>query len=225
MASIEVPKMNTDMTKDDLNYDFNRLLSDPSAVDKIKQALAQADSERNTMTMGEFRKYEVLFRYSGINEIGEESYRDLAREYFRRINLYYPVTVTDGHSVVMRLPPIFNQFNMICDAGQTGTDVNQAWINANNSDDLMSRERQERYVRYYQQLINAVNDRQLHEQKEQEAKTMADKALLDIQDHREAKQQENEIQDIGPAHFNTDEIQSLSGGKTRIDSEDEFEPI
>ena len=89
----------------------------------------------------------------------------------------------------------------------------------------MSRERQERYVRYYQQLINAVNDRQLHEQKEQEAKTMADKALLDIQDHREAKQQENEIQDIGPAHFNTDEIQSLSGGKTRIDSEDEFEPI
>ena len=217
----------SELTQEDLSYDFDRLIDSPDAIDLVNNILQGERKRMNTMTLAEFSQYERLFQYDGQNILGEQAFKDLATQYFRSISIYDPVVVVDGNQVVMELPPIFHRFNPIGTAGQTGADINQAFINACQADDPMAMHRLNKYTEFYKRMISIVNDEQIHQEVKEKAQEQANTVIESLNQHHENVKHGYEIEDIGQSNFKSAEIESLSDNTRKSGNEgnDEFEPL
>ena len=217
----------SELKEEDLSYDFDKVISSPDSVKLINNILAGERKKMNTMTLAEFKKYENLFQYDGKDILGEQQFKALATEYFHAISIYDPVTVVDGNEVVMVLPPIFNRYNPIGMAGPTGADINQAFINACNSDDPMARARLEKYTEFYKRMIAIVNDESVRQRKEEQAHEQASKVMEIANRKQEGQKQSSEIEDIKQSNFKDAEIVSLfdNNKASKKEDDDEFEPL
>lgn len=217
----------SELKRDDISNDFDKLIDSPNSLEIINNILAGERRRMNTMSMAEFRRYEPLFQYNGIDTIGEAQFKDLATEYFHNISVYDPVTVMDGNTVAFVLPPIFNRFNQIGMAGPTGTDINQAFINACMSDDPMVQQRLNKYADFYKRMIHVVNDDRVIDKKREEAALQADDAMKASQTKQIDAKQSSEVEDISVSNFKDAEVESLSDNNSKNQNEDsdEFEPL
>jgi len=217
----------SELKRDDISNDFDRIIDSPNALDIINNLLEGERRRMNTMSMAEFKRYEPLFQYNGMQIVGEAQFKDLATEYFHSISLYDPVTVMDGNTVAMVLPPIFNRFNQIGMAGPAGTDINQAFINACMSDDPMVQQRLNKYADFYKRMIHVVNDEREIVKKKEQAALQADDAMKAIANKQTDVKQSGEVEDISTSNFKDAEIESLSDNKSKPLNEDndEFEPL
>ena len=217
----------SELKPEDLSYDFDKIVSSPNGVELVNKILAGERRRMNTMTLAEFRKYEKLFQYDGQDILGPNQFKNLAIEYFHTICIYDPVTVMDGTTVAMVLPPIFNRYNPIGNAGQTGTDINQAFINACNSDDPMARARLEKYTEFYKRMISVVNSEELRQANEEKAHEQAKTVMDTVTPKRKETRASGEIEDIGSSNFKDSEVVSLfdNNSKSKQEDEDEFEPL
>lgn len=217
----------SELKRDDISNDFDRIIDSPNALEIINNLLEGERRRMNTMSMSEFKRYEPLFQYDGMQIVGEAQFKDLATEYFHSISLYDPVTVMDGNNVVMVLPPIFNRFNQIGMAGPAGTDINQAFINACMSDDPMVQQRLNKYADFYKRMIHVVNDERDIIKKKEQAALQADDAMKAVANKQTDVKQSGEVEDISTSNFKDAEIESLSDNKSKPLNEDndEFEPL
>lgn len=217
----------SELKRDDISNDFDRIIDSPNALDIINNLLEGERRRMNTMSMAEFKRYEPLFQYNGMQIVGEAQFKDLATEYFHSISLYDPVTVMDGNTVAMVLPPIFNRFNQIGMAGPAGTDINQAFINACMSDDPMVQQRLNKYADFYKRMIHVVNDEREIVKKKEQAALQADDAMKAVAHKQTDVKQSGEVEDISTSNFKDAEIESLSDNKSKPLNEDndEFEPL
>ena len=70
----------SELTQEDLSYDFDRLIDSPDAVNLINNILQGERKRMNTMTLAEFKQYERLFQYDGQDILGEQAFKDLATQ-------------------------------------------------------------------------------------------------------------------------------------------------
>ena len=210
-----------------LDPTFNDIMNSPNGVEIVEALFKKEREKMNRMDIKEFLKYEPLYQYDGQNRLGVEKYRALATEYFHRICLYDPLIIVDmNDKELFTLPPIFNRFNPITDAGDTGCDINQAFINVGNIDDPMVRQKLDMYTKYYKQLINIVNDEEQQNKNIEKAKQQGDAALAAVQTTVVDRQQESEVQEINPNQslFKEGEVVLLSDNNEPDDRET-YEPL
>lgn len=225
---MEVPQPHTsDLRQSDLSNDFDKLVDSPEGADIINRIFEGERARTNTMSLAEFKQYEALFQYNGMDLIGEAQFKDLAERYFGAISIYDPVKVMDGTTTVMILPPIFHRFNQIGMAGPTGTDINQAFINACMSDDPMVQNRLNKYAEFYKRMISIVNSDETHEEKKREAEQQAIAAMKAAASKKYESKNSSEIEDIPVSNFKDAEVESLfdSNATSTPGDEDEFEPL
>lgn len=201
------------VTDQELDYNFDKLVDTPEGMAAVNRILKAERTKMNTMSLVEFHKYEPLFRYSGMDEIGVAQFRELATEYYHRISIYDPVTVIDmdQRKVAFILPPIFNRYNPIGLAGRLGNDINQAFINVSLNDDPMSMKKLDQYAEYYKRLIHIVNDSDEQQKKIETANRQKEEALQAIAErNRHNSQNTPEIRQLDNANFKDGEIITLS---------------
>ena len=217
----------SELKAEDLSYNFDELINSPDAANMINSILEGERKKMNTMSLSEFSQYERLFQYNGMEILGEQQFKALATQYFHTISVYDPVTVMDGDQVAFVLPPIFNRFTPIGCAGQTGADINQAFINACNSDDPMVRLKLQKYTEFYKRMISIVNDEDVRQKNEEAAHKQAEKALSTINQQVVEEKKSGEIEDIKQSNLKDSEVESLSDGnyKSKNEGNDEFEPL
>lgn len=107
-------------------------------MDKIYENFAAYAEKDSTITLEEFRKYEILYSSElrkkyiehSLTPEEEEEISQLSSEWYRRINPQRPVHIVNsrGEDICPPLPPIFNKLQAV---GSTeGSDIMSAFNNA-----------------------------------------------------------------------------------------------
>ena len=197
-----------------LDSQFEELLEADNGLAIVKDILRADRMSRNTITINEFYKYAPLFRYKGVEELGEDDFVSLAEEYFRVICPFDPVSVVDANGkVAYLLPPIFNRTDIINMAGPTATNVAQAFVNACQLPDEVSGVKRSKYLNFYQQLFDVAQDKQRLDHVKRVSDEMASTLLHQVnREVEEAKEQNAEVQSLEQSNLNQKE-QSTSSVK------------
>lgn len=176
-------------------YSFDDLMNDPEGADRVKSILRSASAKNNTMPLSEFRRYEVLFRYDGDNEIGSEKFKELSTEYFARICPFDPVTLTDeSGNVVATLPPVYNRVDTINMHGDLGAEAVQAFINACMLPDETSSGKRDKYMRIFAHLFNTAQDSERLEENKRQSDALS-KAITTPTNSNQVSEVEDIIDD------------------------------
>ena len=107
-------------------------------MDKIYENFAAYAEKDSTITLEEFRRYEILYSSElrkkyiehSLTPEEEEEISQLSSEWYRRINTQRPVHIVNsrGEDICPPLPPIFNKLQAV---GSTeGSDIMSAFNNA-----------------------------------------------------------------------------------------------
>ena len=138
--------------------DISRIDVDDDIANRAFEILANAKRSRNTITRMEFQRYEPIFRYTGVQEIGQDRFDELTQEWMARFDSFTPIYVVDDNTraLVLTLPPMFNKTNVI-NTVPNGGDIATGFINACNMEDEFDRKKS-MWSSYFQQAISYAND-------------------------------------------------------------------
>lgn len=111
-------------------------------LSKLVTIMEQAAIAKNTMLVSEFMKYRPLFMKDGAKSLSTAKYIKLCMEYQQRVSLYHPVRVVQktekGYTVVLTLPPIFNQLESFNTIGRKAVDAVIYFHNASSREHTLS---------------------------------------------------------------------------------------
>ena len=154
---------------------FDQLLADPNGAQRVHQMLQNSRAQRNTMSIEEFSTYQEIFQLDGRQIIGDARFDRLAQRWFERVCPYDPVTITHAGEIVTVLPPVFNRTAPITDLGTVGSDISQAFLNANALPDEISAAKRKFYMDKYIELLDIAQNTKLQES----IKSLSDKMVDD----------------------------------------------
>lgn len=217
----------------DLDSTFEELLEADNGLEVVKDILRAHRIEQNKITLHEFYRYSPLFRYKGMEELGEDKFVELANDYFERICPFDPVAVVnpEGKTVYL-LPPIFNRVEVINRAGHTATNIAQAFVNACQLPDEVSGLKRSKYLNLYQQLFDIAQDKNRLDTVRRLSDEMSSNLLHQVnqeaQESGYTQEPKNEVQEVNPSNLNQKENTSSSVHKQEIlpyGDDDEIAPL
>jgi hypothetical protein len=132
--------------------------------------LTKAIAERNTIELLEFEKFLPLFsRDSNIDASEDPAIASLGIDYKERFDLYSPINVVDGESLLLVLPPMYTRVNQLSDGTDQASKVVQIFSNMIQHDNPLKSDKE----RALELIIAALNKAQDHERIAKDGEDMA----------------------------------------------------
>jgi len=160
----------SNLSYSDSFINFGKLLeNDPEELSRLNRVLDASIATRNTITLSEFKRYELIFKLDGRDILGNDNYDSLCREYFRRVTPYHPVyIVNNDDEVVLTLPAVFNSVSCVSDVGEAGCNAIVAFTNANEATDEFNIKKKT-YTEYLSRIFDAAQDPEALQKKREDA--------------------------------------------------------
>ena len=176
----------------DIDSQFDDLLSADNGVEVVRNIILASRKQQNTMTIGEFQRYEPLFRYSAVEELGQDMVLSLTEEYFSKICSFDPVTViADNNTVLFTLPPIYNRTDAVNNAGFKASQIAQAFVNACQLPDEISHQKREKYLQWYRQVLDIAQNKDRLDHVREVSKEMTDVLMSAVEQNKQQITQSN----------------------------------
>jgi len=179
---------------------FSKLIeNDPHEMELLGKLFNGDTLSRNTFTLEEFSKYEVLFKPNEGSKMDDEEYEALSKEYFNKITPFQPVRLIDDDTgeLVMTLPAILSTVDCVSDAGEAGSHAIDAFTNAHSVPDEFDL-RKSKYTEHLTRVLDHVQDRKQIEMKREETRR-----IMEEFNNRASRSSSGEIQTFIPEEVET----------------------